>query len=128
MSERKTVLDLTKEHFTTEEKELLRKEVDLIRHKYPHYIPIVVRTKNNSLQLKKCKFLVTGDITVGQFIYIIRKRLEQKLHSSHSLYLFINNTVPTASHLLSMVYSAQVDKETGMLFCTVCQEHTFGSF
>uniref|UniRef100_A0A6C0H7R2 Autophagy-related protein n=1 Tax=viral metagenome TaxID=1070528 RepID=A0A6C0H7R2_9ZZZZ len=125
MTDRKAV-DYSKLEFSPAEKELIRKEVDLIKHKYPDYIPVVLRTKDTSLQSSKNKFLVTGDVTIGQFMHIIRRRLDKKLKPTQALYIFANNCIPPSSCLLSAVYISELDKETGMLFLTVCQENTFG--
>lgn len=115
-------IDFTKTDFTPKEKELIRKEVELIKEKYPKYIPVVVRPKDKSIQLLRCKFLVNGEITVGQFMCIIRKKI-RNIKSSESLFLIVNNSLPPAVHLLSNI---QVDKETNMLFFTLCNENTFG--
>lgn len=125
MAERKTI-DYSKFDFTSTEKDFIRKEVDLIKHKYPNYVPIVVRTKDNGLKLSKNKFLVTGDVTMGQFLHIIRRRLDKQLSSTQALFIFANNCLPPTSSLLSTVYLTESDKDTGMLFLTVCQENTFG--
>jgi len=125
MTERK-VVDYSKFEFSPAEKEIIRKEVELIKHKYPDYIPIVVRTKDTSLQLSKNKFLVTGDVTIGQFLHIIRRRLDKRLSSTQALFIFANNCIPPTSNLLSTVYISDADKDTGMLFLTVCSENTFG--
>jgi GABA(A) receptor-associated protein len=46
-----------------------------IREKYADRIPIIVEVaKRSSLPpLDKCKYLVPQDLTVGQFVYVIRK-------------------------------------------------------
>ena len=44
-------IDFTKTDFTPKEKELIRKEVELIKEKYPKYIPVIVRPKDKSIQL-----------------------------------------------------------------------------
>ena len=122
---KKSNIDFTKTSFTDSEKEIIKKEVVLIKEKYPHYIPIIVRTKDDKIVLKKRKFLVGGDITVGQFMSILRKKLDN-LKASESIFLFINNTIPPASTFLMTMYSSNKDEDTDMLFMTVCKENTFG--
>ena len=117
-----TKIDFTKTEFTPKEKELIRKEVELIKEKYPKYIPVIVRPKDKSIQLLRHKFLVNGEITVGQFMCIIRKKI-RNIKSSEALFLIVNNSLPPSVHLLSNI---QVDKETNMLFFTLCNENTFG--
>ena len=122
---KKSVIDFNKLIFTDEENTIIRKEVDVIKEKYPNYIPIVVRPNDNKIRLIKCKFLVGGDITIGQFLSILRRKMEN-LKSSEAIYLFINNNLPTATSFLSTIYAENQDKNTGMLYITVCKENTFG--
>jgi GABA(A) receptor-associated protein len=119
-----SIIDYKKTSFTDDEISIIKREVEIVRHKYPHYIPIVVRSKDG-LQLSKSKFLVTGDVTVGEFIYILRKKLEA-LDSSQGLFLFINNQLPPSEMEMSLLYASEKDPQTGMLFITVCKENVFG--
>lgn len=122
---KKSNVDFTKTSFTDSEKEIIKKEVALIKEKYPNYIPIIVRTKDDKIILKKQKFLVGGDITVGQFMSIIRKKLDN-LKSSEAIFLFVNNAIPPASTFMTSIYATNKDQDTDMLFMTVCKENTFG--
>lgn len=118
-------IDFTKKSFTDNEKTMIKKEVSVIKEKYPTYIPIIVRTKETEM-LTKRKFLVSGDITVGQFMTILRKKME-RLKQSEAVFLFINDTViPPASTFLQTLYANHKDPETDMLFITACKENTFG--
>lgn len=120
-------IDYTKESFNEEEKIIIRKEIEVIKEKYPNYIPIVVRTKGkHDFKLTKRKFLVGGDITVGQFYTILRKKMHL-LKSSEALFVFVNNAIPPSSLLLSSLYASEKDIETQMLFVTICKENTFGN-
>lgn len=122
---KKSNIDFTKTSFTDSENEIIKKEVALIKEKYPHYIPIIVRTKDDKIILKKRKFLVGGDITLGQFMSILRKKLDN-LKPSEAIFLFVNNTIQPSSTFLTSIYSLHKDKDTDMLFMTVCKENTFG--
>lgn len=44
--------------------------------------------------LDKRKFLVPSDLTIGQLIWIIRKRV--KLPAEKALYVYVNRTIPVA--------------------------------
>ena len=44
-------IDFNKMEFTSQEKQVIKKEVELIRQKYPGYIPIVVRPKNKKMEI-----------------------------------------------------------------------------
>lgn len=120
------IIDYNKTSFDENELTLIRREVDVVRLKYPTYVPIVVRCKDKRINLIKNKFLVNGDITVGQLMYVIRKKIASKHGAETALFLFINNTLPTASTVVSSLYDSHHDEQTGMLFITLCQESTFG--
>ena len=122
---KRSQIDFTKSTFTEEECLMIRKEVDVIKEKYPSYIPIIVKTRDTTIQLTKRKFLVGGDITIGQFMSILRKKMST-LKSTEAVFLLINNTMPPASAFLSAIYATEKDIQTDMLFVTVCKENTFG--
>ncbi len=125
MNNQSRKIDYTKTHFSEDEINRIKREVEIVRTKYPNNIPVVVKTKDK-LQLSKTKYLVPADLTVGQFMNVIRKKLENPLDSSHALYIFVNNCLPQTSSLMSMLYENGKDQKTGMLFVTLCRENTFG--
>ena len=94
--------------------------------KYPDRIPVIVKSaKNNKLPaLDKHKFLVPSDVTVGQFVYIIRKRIN--VESNEAIFLFINNILPPTASLMSHMYETHKD-EDGFLYVTYNSENTFGT-
>lgn len=100
-------------------------EADRIRAKYPTKVPIIVEKMKNSTitELDKSKFLVPADLTVGQFIHIIRKRI--KLSSDQGIYIFINNTIPPTVSLVSSLYENHKDSD-GFLYVLYSGESTFG--
>jgi GABA(A) receptor-associated protein len=53
-------------------------EASRIREKYPDRIPCIVEKaeKSDIAAIDKKKFLVPHDLTVGQFVYVIRKRIK----------------------------------------------------
>jgi GABA(A) receptor-associated protein len=110
-----------KESHSVEE---LKAEAQRIRTKYPDRVPIIVERGNDNVPaIDKKKFLVPCDLTVGQFMMVIRKRI--KLNADSAIFLFINNTLPTSSALMSQIYEDHKD-ETGFLFITYSGESTFG--
>jgi GABA(A) receptor-associated protein len=93
-----------------------------IKDKYPERIPVIVQraTKCNNIDIiDKNKFLVPKDLTVGQFIYIIRKRI--KLSPDKSLYIFCNDILPPSSKLMDEI-AAKNDYTYIYYSC----ENTFG--
>lgn len=101
------------------------KESARIRVKYPERIPVIVeKSKGSDIpQIDKCKYLVPSDLTVGQFIYVLRKRI--KLTPEKALFIFINNTLPATSDLLSTIYTEHKDPD-GFLYVSYQGESTFG--
>ena len=93
--------------------------------KYPNRVPVIV-TKNNKCKLKgidKNKYLVPNDMTIGQFVYTIRKRLELK--PELALFFFINNKVVATSSIILDIYNNE-KSEDGFLYIKYQDENTFG--
>jgi GABA(A) receptor-associated protein len=53
------------------------------------------------MDLCTCRYLVPADLTVGQFVYVIRKRI--KLTPEKAIFVFVRNVLPTTGtpHVLS---------------------------
>ena len=73
--------------------------------------------------IDKVKYLVPSDLTVGQFQFVIRKRI--KLKPEQAIFLFAGGTIPPASSSLAMVYAEHKDKD-GFLYMQYSGENTFG--
>lgn len=101
------------------------KESNKIREKYPDRIPVIVdrRDKSNIPDIDKHKFLIPNDLTVGQFVYVIRKRI--KIAPEKAIFVFINNVLPPTAALLSQIYDEHKD-EDGFLYIVYSGENTFG--
>ena len=96
-----------------------------IKNKHPDRIPIIV-TKGKNCRLKemdKYKFLAPYDLTLGQFLVVIRKRIQ--LDNNEALFVFINNTLINTSQTLGGIYNDLKDKD-GFLYMTYCNENVFG--
>lgn len=106
-----------------------KEEARRVRLKYPERVPIIVRRSSNAGQeapmIDKNKFLVPSDLTMGQFQYVIRKRLS--LAPEKALFLFVNNSVPPTSMLVSTIYEESKDLETDFLYIYYSMENTFGN-
>ena len=97
-----------------------------IMQKYPDRVPIIVENSANSNlpTLAKQKYLVPTDLSVGQFIYVIRKRVQ--LTPDQALFIFIDGALPSSSALMSRLYEKYKDKDD-FLYATISGESTFGS-
>ncbi len=63
-------------------------------------------------------------LTMGQFVYVVRKRLV--LPPEKAMFLFIGKTLPTTGALMSECYNAYKDPGDGFLYCEYMSESTFG--
>ena len=52
--------------------------------------------------LDKKKYLVPSDLTVGQFYFLIRKRIH--LRPEDALFFFVNNVIPPTSATMGTLY------------------------
>ena len=53
-------------------------------------------------ELDKKKYLVPSDLTVGQFYFLIRKRVS--LRPEDALFFFVNNVIPPTSATMGSLY------------------------
>ncbi|TVU38924.1 hypothetical protein EJB05_12321, partial [Eragrostis curvula] len=97
-----------------------------IREKYPDRIPVIVEKagKSDVPEIDKKKYLVPADLTVGQFVYVVRKRI--KLSPEKAIFIFVKSTLPPTASLMSAIYEENKD-EDGFLYMTYSGENTFGS-
>jgi len=101
-------------------------ESSRVLEKYSDRIPIICEKNMNQPNLPdidKNKYLVPFDLTIGQFIYVIRKRLS--ILSNEALFLFIGNTIPPSGSMMSQIYAKYKDSD-GFLYVTYSKENTFG--
>jgi GABA(A) receptor-associated protein len=97
---------------------------------YPDRVPVIVEMSSSSASYTnyssashKIKYLVPYDISMGQFIKILRDKL--KLEPSIALFFFINNKVFPITSLIGNIYKENAD-EDGFLYIEFCEESTFG--
>lgn len=102
-----------------------KSEAGRIRAKYPDRIPVIVEKSINSdiPMVDKKKYLVPSDLTAGQFLYVIRKRIE--LPPEKAIFIFVNNTLPPSTDMMSQLYAEYKD-EDGFLYLSYSGESSFG--
>lgn len=113
--------------FKTEfEFEKRKEEAQRITKKFTNRIPVICEKaeKSDVPDIDKRKYLVPDDLTVGQFIYVIRKRIE--LPPEKAIFIFVNNTLPPTASLMSAIYQEYRDKDD-FLYVTYAGENTFGA-
>jgi GABA(A) receptor-associated protein len=98
-----------------------------IRDKFPGRVPLIVERAPNNYQvpqIDKEKFLVPGDLTVSQFLFVLRNRM--KLSSEKALFIFIGGSLPITSSLMRELYAYHKDND-GFMYAVYSGENTFGS-
>ena len=100
-----------------------------IREKFPTLIPVICeRVENNTTlvpELDRRKFLVPPHLTMGQFVYVVRKRV--KLDATQAIFMYIShrNILAPTSMTLSQLYEEH-KHEDGFLYVCYSGENTFG--
>jgi len=103
-----------------------QEESKRITEKYDNRVPLIVLkdAKSNLPDIDRYKFLAPHDITLGQFMYVVRKRI--KLVDTETLYFFVNeNVLVNTSQSMFTIYNSHKD-EDGFLYLTYCSENVFG--
>jgi len=101
-------------------------EASRVLSKYPDKRPIICEkfTKNSDLpDIDKKKFLVPYELTMGEFLHVIRKRM--RLNAQDALFLFVNEQIITGSAIIGHIYEALRDPD-GFLYIYYAKESTFG--
>lgn len=96
-----------------------------VLNRYPDKIPVIVERMANSdmPDIDKHKYILPKDFTIGQFMFLIRKKI--KIDESKSIFIFIDNVIPMSADRFDDVYSKYKDKD-GFLYVTYVSENTFG--
>jgi len=98
-----------------------------IRERFPDRLPVIVERAPRALnvpELDKNRFLVPQDLTLGQLVYVIRRRLS--LAPDQALFLYCGATLPASTLLLRELYSQSRDPDS-FLYLTYSSEAAFGS-
>jgi len=93
--------------------------------KYPDRVPVICEKdpKAKLVEMDKSKILVPRDLTVAQFIHVIRQRI--KLEPSQTIFLFVNNKLIPTGVAISQVYETHKDVD-GFLYVSYSSENYFG--
>ena len=94
-----------------------------IMSKYQERVPIIVDCKKE-IDLDKNKYIVPKDLTVGQFMYILKKRI--KINNKQSIFLLCNNELIINTDLIKNLYNKHKDID-GFLYIIISLENTFGN-
>lgn len=103
-----------------------RAEHENMKKRYPTRTCIFLERAAGSRlpDIDKNKFLVPDDLSVGQMMHVIRKRLT--IDPSAAIFLFTEkNTMPTTSQSIASLYKENANAD-GFLYLTYNTEETFG--
>ncbi|XP_073342765.1 microtubule-associated protein 1 light chain 3 gamma [Pagrus major] len=108
--------------------ETRKHEVCSIRSKFPNKLPVIVerymREKTLPL-LDKTKFLVPFELTLGQFLCLLRNKID--LDSTQALFLLVSEkSMSCMSSSMREVYSRYRDTD-GFLYITYASQEMFGA-
>ena len=94
-------------------------------NQYPDRRPIICEKafENVSPTIDKKKYLVPCDLNVGQFMYVIRKRL--KLLPEEAIFLFVNNRIISGTSIIGTIYDNYKDAD-GFLYIQYAKENVYG--
>jgi GABA(A) receptor-associated protein len=113
-----------KKNYSLEER---KKESFRVMDKHPERVPVICEKHDRASimlpQVDKYKYLVPHDLTIGQFIYVIRKRIH--LTPEQAIYLFIDGIIPQSNETLYNMYYRHKEKD-GFLYISYTNENTFG--
>ncbi|OAE34514.1 hypothetical protein AXG93_1299s1290 [Marchantia polymorpha subsp. ruderalis] len=83
-----------------------------ILEKYPDRVPVIVKRADKSSipDIDKKKFLVPVDLAVGQFVFVIRKRM--KLTPEKAIFVFVKDVLPPTSAMMAQIYDESLRCDT----------------
>ena len=110
-----------------------------VRNKYPNRVPVILeygggKINKNFSEIYKIKYLIPHDMTISQFLFILRKKI--KLDHSTGIYLFIHPrgvfpevqsaaVSPVGNCTIGKLYNDYKDDD-GFLYILYSGENTFG--
>lgn len=112
---------------TTDLVEARRRESSKVMQKYPDRLPVVCTRRDSCTsvpQIDKTKYLVPMDMTVGQFIAVLRKRLV--LAPAQAIFLLTESgQLPSTGDEVRTLHAAHRSAD-GFLYLRYAGENTFG--
>lgn len=97
-----------------------------LKNTHPDRVPVILHKAvncNDIISTIKSKYLVPKNYSLGQFIFVIRKRL--RLASDKALFVFVDNVLPPTGALFEYIYAEYADND-GFLYMTYSGENAFG--
>lgn len=101
-------------------------EAARMRQKYPDRIPVILEKgpRYNLPEIDKCKYLIPADMTVAQFLHVVRRRINLK--PEQAVFLFVQNKIPVITNTLGQIYD-EFREQDGFVYFTVTGETVYGN-
>ena len=95
--------------------------------KYPDRVPIICEKSkmDSNIELNKKKYLINKHVTIGEFLFYVRKTL--LINEYTALFLLIGDVMPPNNSPVGVLYDAYSNMD-GYLYITYSFENTFGYF
>ena len=97
-----------------------------IIEKHPNRVCVYIKKSDTALtipNIDKNKFLVPDDITIAQFIYIIRKRI--RIAQNEALFFYINNSLMSGNITMKTINN-KYKNDDGFVYIRYTGENCFG--
>jgi GABA(A) receptor-associated protein len=102
-------------------------ESNRVLAKYPDRVPIICERSKTAPSacplIDKKKYLVPRDFTLGQYLFVVRKKLV--LPKEKALFLFINNKIISSTQMIGDIYEKNKHSD-GFLYVYYSYENVFG--
>jgi GABA(A) receptor-associated protein len=107
------------------EEQFTKQHSDRIINKYLNRYPILLWTLGSNIIIKKRKFIVPGNITIGQFLYVLRKQLID-FNSSDGLFLIVEGAgiMLPSNQIVEKIWKEY--NVNGFIRLALTKENTFG--
>ena len=103
------------------------KETNNILNKYPDRIPCILEKSsfgsNELPEIDKQKFLVPGELTMSQFMFVIKKRINLK--PEQAIFVFCNGQILVNHSEMKNIYNKYKNTDN-YLYLEYSGESTFG--
>jgi len=97
-----------------------------VKLKYPDRIPVICEKHYDNIKLEhlsKKKYLVPIELTIAEFMFIIRKNI--CIHPHEAIFISIGHIIPPSNTMFGHLYHEYKDAD-GYLYITYTSENTFG--
>lgn len=122
-------IDFSKNYFSYEEKQYIKKQTNYNRLRYPNHIPVIVNVNSKVISIDKRKFIVPKNLSLNDFIGIVQKRLKN-LQENDTLIVSVDiNGVSTEINnkniVMSECYEKYRNEELDLLILNVSRYTSF---